>query len=145
MKKLLVLFGALALTLTSCQAPADKADPPPPPPKVENNYFILNRNVEQLKAVGKAAADLAATDAEAYGTFKVVVCGKSVKDLIDEEKMKDAVALLQAGNVEMYACGLSLKKFGVDPESLPEFYDIVPNGLVFGFELQKEGYYSITL
>jgi intracellular sulfur oxidation DsrE/DsrF family protein len=45
----------------------------------------------------------------------------------------------------MYACGLSLKKFGVDPASLPKLYHVVPNGLVFGFELQKEGYYSITL
>ena len=112
---------------------------------VENNYFILNRNVEQLKAVGKAAADLAVSDSTTYGTFKVVVCGKSVQDLLDEEKMADAVAILQKSGVEMYACGLSLKKFGVDPAALPEFYQVVINGLVFGFDLQKEGYYSITL
>jgi len=143
MKKLFITFSLAALALASCQAPA--------PTEVvveetiENNYFILNRNVEQLKAVGKAAADLAAADSTRYGTFKVVVCGKSVQDLVDEEMMADAVAILQASGVEMYACGLSLKKFGVDPASLPEFYQVVPNGLVFGFELQKEGYYSITL
>jgi intracellular sulfur oxidation DsrE/DsrF family protein len=143
MKKLFVTFSLAALALASCQAPA--------PTEVvveetlENNYFILNRNVEQLKAVGKTAADLAVADSTTYGTFKVVVCGKSVQDLLDEEKMADAVAILKASGVEMYACGLSLKKFGVDPASLPEFYQVVPNGLVFGFELQKEGYYSITL
>jgi intracellular sulfur oxidation DsrE/DsrF family protein len=143
MKKFIITFSLAALALASCQAP--------PPTEVvveetvENNYFILNRNVEQLKAVGKAAADLAVSDSTTYGTFKVVVCGKSVQDLLDEEKMADAVAILQASGVEMYACGLSLKKFGVDVASLPEFYQVVPNGLVFGFELQKEGYYSITL
>ena len=143
MKKLFITLSLAALALASCQAPA--------PTEVvveetlENNYFILNRNVEQLKAVGKAAADLAVADSTTYGTFKVVVCGKSVQDLLDEEKMADAVAILQASGVEMYACGLSLKKFGVDPAALPEFYQVVPNGLVFGFELQKEGYYSITL
>ena len=143
MKKLFITLSLAALALASCQAPAPAEVVVEE--TVENNYFILNRNVEQLKAVGKAAADLALTDSTTYGTFKVVVCGKSVQDLLDEEKMADAVAILQASGVEMYACGLSLKKFGVDPASLPEFYQVVPNGLVFGFELQKEGYYSITL
>ena len=143
MKKLFVTFSLAALALASCQAPAPTEVVVEE--TVENNYFILNRNVEQLKAVGKAAADLAVADSTTYGTFKVVVCGKSVQDLLDEEKMADAVAILQASGVEMYACGLSLKKFGVDPAALPEFYQVVPNGLVFGFELQKEGYYSITL
>jgi intracellular sulfur oxidation DsrE/DsrF family protein len=143
MKKLFITLSLAALALASCQAPAPTEVVVEE--TVENNYFILNRNVEQLKAVGKAAADLAVADSTTYGTFKVVVCGKSVQDFLDEEKMADAVAILQASGVEMYACGLSLKKFGVDPASLPEFYQVVPNGLVFGFELQKEGYYSITL
>jgi intracellular sulfur oxidation DsrE/DsrF family protein len=143
MKKLFITLSLAALALASCQAPAPTEVVVEE--TVENNYFILNRNVEQLKAVGKAAADLAVADSTTYGTFKVVVCGKSVQDLLDEEKMADAVAILQASGVEMYACGLSLKKFGVDPAALPEFYQVVPNGLVFGFELQKEGYYSITL
>ena len=143
MKKLFITLSLAALALASCQAPTPTEVVVEE--TVENNYFILNRNVEQLKAVGKAAADLAVADSTTYGTFKVVVCGKSVQDLLDEEKMADAVAILQASGVEMYACGLSLKKFGVDPASLPEFYQVVPNGLVFGFELQKEGYYSITL
>ena len=143
MKNLFITLSLAALALASCQAPAPTEVVVEE--TVENNYFILNRNVEQLKAVGKAAADLAVADSTTYGTFKVVVCGKSVQDLLDEEKMADAVAILQANGVEMYACGLSLKKFGVDPAALPEFYQVVPNGLVFGFELQKEGYYSITL
>ena len=143
MKKFIITFSLAALALASCQAPAPTEDVVEE--TVENNYFILNRNVEQLKAVGKAAADLAVSDSTNYGTFKVVVCGKSVQDLLDAEKMADGVAILQESGVEMYACGLSLKKFGVDPASLPGFYQVVPNGLVFGFELQKEGYYSITL
>ena len=143
MKKFIITFSLAALALASCQAPAPTEDVVEE--TVENNYFILNRNVEQLKAVGKAAADLAVSDSTTYGTFKVVVCGKSVQDLLDEEKMADAVAILQESGVEMYTCGLSLKKFGVDPAALPEFYQVVSNGLVFGFELQKEGYYSITL
>jgi len=143
MKKFIITFSLAALALASCQAPAPTEDVVEE--TVENNYFILNRNVEQLKAVGKAAADLAVSDSTNYGTFKVVVCGKSVQDLLDAEKMADGVAILQESGVEMYACGLSLKKFGVDPAALPEFYQVVPNGLVFGFELQKEGYYSITL
>ena len=143
MKKFIITFSLAALALASCQAPAPTGDVVEE--TVENNYFILNRNVEQLKAVGKAAADLAVSDSTTYGTFKVVVCGKSVQDLLDAEKMADGVAILQESGVEMYACGLSLKKFGVDPASLPGFYQVVPNGLVFGFELQKEGYYSITL
>jgi len=147
MKKI-ILSLAIAATalLSSCTATATEE----PAATVEvaaptNNYFVLNRNVQQLKAIGKAAGDLAAADADTYGEFNVVICGKAVKDLATAETMAPFMEILNANNVNVIACGFSLKKFEVDAALLPEGVSVVPNGILYGFELQKDGYYSITL
>ena len=109
------------------------------------NYFVLNRNLQQLKAISLAAGDLAVIDEENFGEFNVVICGKAVKDLVNPEIMDPIIALAQEKGVQLVACGFSLKKFGVDPAAIPAEMLKVDNGILYGFELQKKGYYSITL
>jgi intracellular sulfur oxidation DsrE/DsrF family protein len=43
------------------------------------------------------------------------------------------------------ACGFSLKKFGVDASAIPKEMSVVDNGILYGFNLQKDGFLSITL
>lgn len=133
MKK--VLFS-LALILSTLGAIAQES---------QNDYFVLNRNVQQLKAIALAAGDLAQVDGESYGVFQVVICGKSVKDLANPETMAPFMKLLNEHKVEVIACGFSLKKFGVEEAQLPAGVTTVKNGIFFGFERQKAGAYSITL
>lgn len=141
MKKLfasfLVLF-ALIISASSVFAQTDYD-------KKKTNYFVLNRNIQQLKAISLAAGDLAKADGKKFGEFQVVICGNAVKDLTDAEKMKPIVELAAQNNVTLIACGFSLKKFEVNQADLPEGMKVVQNGILHGFTLQKDGFYSITL
>lgn len=137
MKK--ILF-ALALTLglvTPNLASAQSAE--------TQNYFVLNRNLQQLKAISLAAGDLAEMDGENFGEFNVVICGKAVKDLVNPEIMDPIIKRAEENGVQLVACGFSLKKFGVDPAEIPAEMTKVDNGILYGFTLQKKGYMSITL
>ncbi|CAI8448389.1 MAG: DsrE family protein [Schleiferiaceae bacterium] len=147
MKKIILsLVIAAGALLSACNAPAQEAvTEAKPAEEITNNYFVLNRNVQQLKAIGKAAGELATADAATYGEFNVVICGKAVKDLATAETMVPFMDILNANNVNVIACGFSLKKFEVDTALLPQGVTVVPNGILYGFELQKDGYYSITL
>ncbi len=111
----------------------------------ETNYFVLNRNLQQLKAISLAAGDLAKADGNNFGEFQVVICGKTVKELTNAETMAPILELAEKNNVMLIACGFSLKKFGVKKEDLPKGMKAVDNGILHGFTLQKDGFHSITL
>lgn len=137
MKKLLLALFVAAGFLAPQQLSAQSAE--------TQNYFVLNRNLAQLKAISLAAGDLAAADGENFGEFNVVICGKAVQDLAKPEVIDPILKLAQEKGVTLVACGFSLKKFKVDPASIPAEMKTVDNGILYGFNLQKEGYYSITL
>ena len=80
-----------------------------------------------------------------FGDFQVVVCGKTVQDLTNEETMIGFIKQAEKAGVTINACGFSLKKFGVDRSKLPESLQVVENGILHNFELQKKGYLSIEL
>jgi intracellular sulfur oxidation DsrE/DsrF family protein len=109
------------------------------------NYIVLTRKVPQLKPILLAAEELAARDGDKFGDFQVVVCGKTVQDLINKEAMNGFIEKAEKTGVTINACGFSLKKFGVDRSKLPEELRVVENGILHSFELQKKGYLSIEL
>lgn len=115
------------------------------PAQDKNNYFVLTSNIEQLKPIILTAEKLAAEDDKNFGEFQVVVCGKTVQELADPVKMKQFVVMAEKNNVQLYACGFSLNKFDVDLSKIPKQFNVVENGILHGFQLQKKGFYSITL
>lgn len=82
-----------------------------------------------------------------YDAFEVVVCGKVVNELIDKEHKQLPNMLKQAEELEVRfsVCGMSLDKFSISPEQLPEQFELVDNGLIRIFELQENCYYTIEL
>lgn len=113
--------------------------------KEQNNYFVLTRKVPQLKAILLAADQLAKDDGTQFGEFHVVICGETVKELTNLETMQPYLDLAKSEKVKILACGFSLKKFGVDATKLPKEMSVVDNGILYGFNLQKDGFLSITL
>lgn len=111
----------------------------------KRNYVVLTRQAPQLKPIILAAQELAKQDGHHSGDFQVVVCGKAVQDLTNEELMKDFILQAEKANVTINACGFSLKKFKVDREKLHQNLNVVENGILYNFELQKKGYLSIEL
>lgn len=114
-------------------------------PLEKTDYVVLTRQVSQLKPIILAAQELAKQDAHHFGDFQIVVCGKAVQDLTDEEMMKGFILQAEQAKLTINACGFSLRKFGVDRDKLHQSFNIVENGMLYNFELQKKGYLSIEL
>ncbi|MDF0706098.1 sulfur reduction protein DsrE [Flagellimonas okinawensis] len=113
--------------------------------KDQHNYIVLTRKIPQLKAILLAAEELSTADGEAFGEFHVVICGETVKGLTDMDQIQPFLDMAQSEKIKLLACGFSLKKFGVDATKLPKEMGVVDNGILYNFELQKDGFLSITL
>ncbi|MGO1728314.1 MAG: DsrE family protein [Flavobacteriaceae bacterium] len=111
----------------------------------KQNYVVLTRQIPQLKPIIFAAQDLAEEDGANFGEYHVVVCGKTIEGITDHQKMNEYLTLAKKHNVKLFACGFSMQKFGVEPSQLPKGVDVVKNGILYNFQLQKKGFKSITL
>lgn len=111
----------------------------------KNNYVVLTKKVAQLKPIFLAAEALASEDGNNYGDFQVIICGKTVVDLANKELMHDFLHQAKKQHISIVACGFSLKKFKVSKEDLSEQIEVVDNGILYDFQLQKKGYHNIAL
>lgn len=111
----------------------------------KNNYVVLTNKIPQLKPILLTAEALELEDEGNYGDFQIIICGKTVEDLKNKELMHDLLHKAEAQNVKIVICGFSLKKFKVDEKDIPKELEVVPNGILYNFQLQKKGYRSIAL
>lgn len=109
------------------------------------NYVVMTKKVDQLEPILLAALHLLKEDERHFGNFEVIVCGKDIVSLTDEEKMNEFLKRAEEYKVQILACGFSLKKFEVEPEKIPGNIKIVENGILHNLELQKKGYLSLEL
>lgn len=110
-----------------------------------NNYVVLTKKVEQLKPIFLTAQSLKEEDGEHFGDFQAILCGPEIAQLTDKEKMKAVIKQAKDAGVKLIACGFSMKKFGVHAKAIPSEIEIVENGILYDFQLQKKGYYSLGL
>ncbi|WP_300441470.1 sulfur reduction protein DsrE [Christiangramia sp.] len=140
MKKL--ILGVFLLTLTFSNAVNAQTS------KQEDhlhNYVVLTKKIPQLQPIILTAEALAEEDGESFGDFQAIICGKTVQELTNKEMMKDFIEKAEKAPVKIVICGFSLKKFKVNKEDIPEELEMVDNGILHDFQLQKQGYLSIEL
>ncbi|QED36610.1 sulfur reduction protein DsrE [Antarcticibacterium arcticum] len=111
----------------------------------QNNYVVLTKKVDQLKPIILTARSLKEEDGENFGDYQAIICGQDITLLTDKEKMKDFLTEAKEAGVKLIACGFSMKKFGVDAGEIPAEFEVVENGILYNFQLQKKGYYSLGL
>ncbi len=111
----------------------------------KNNYVVLTSKIPQLKPILLTAEALEQEDRSNYGDFQVIICGKTVEDLKNKELMHDLLHKAETQNVKIVVCGFSLKKFNIDEKDIPKELEVVPNGILYNFQLQKKGYRSLAL
>jgi len=111
----------------------------------QQNYVVLSKNIKQLKPILMTADSLAEEDGETYGEFQVVLCGKTVQDIKNNADFKLLLKQAELQNVTVTVCGLSLNAFEVDQKQLPEHLEVVENGILYGFQLKKKGFISLTI
>lgn len=140
MNKIILGFTILALTFISPLSAQSNIEG-----HHSHNYVILTKKVEQLQPIILTAEALAEEDGESFGDFQAIICGKTVEDLTDKIKMKSFIEKAEKAKVKIVVCGLSMKKFNVNKEDIPNELEVVENGLLHDFQLQKRGYLSIEL
>lgn len=111
----------------------------------KNNYLVLSKNINQLKPVLLTAHDLAAEDGNNFGTFHLIICGKTVKDIPNNDAFKTLLVQAKNQGVKVFVCGLSLKKFNIDYKQLPSELIYTKNGILYGFQLTKKGFMTLTI
>ncbi len=138
MKKIALIFATFIM-LFSLNTHAQQHSPD------KNNYVVLTKKIPQLQPIFITAEELKSEDGNNFGDYQVIVCGQTVKGLTDKAAMKKFIDHAEKAGVALKACGFSLKKFGVDPNEIPSEMEIVENGILHNFQLQKKGYFSIEL
>ncbi|WP_274474568.1 sulfur reduction protein DsrE [Mangrovimonas aestuarii] len=111
----------------------------------KNNYLVLTKNIQQLKPVLLTANALAKEDGRKYGDFHVIICGKTVNDIVDNPDFNELLEKAKAQKLKVFVCGISLSKFNINPETLPSNLEITPNGILYGFQLVKKGFITHTI
>jgi len=111
----------------------------------KNNYLVLSKNIQQLKPVLLTANELAKEDGKKHGEFYVIICGKTVNDISDNVDFNTLLEKAKALNVKVFVCGISLNKFNIDPSTMPNNLEITPNGILYGFQLKKQGFITLSI
>jgi intracellular sulfur oxidation DsrE/DsrF family protein len=135
-----ILLSTLALTIVLFFTTTTRAQE-----TKQNNYVVLTKKISQLQPILLTAETLKKEDGNAFGDFQVIICGKTVNQLSNKELIDGFIEKAKAINVKIVVCGLSLKKFKIDKSVVPKPIEIVKNGLLYNFRLQKKGYLSIEL
>lgn len=111
----------------------------------KNNYLVLSKNIQQLKPVMLTATEPEKQDGNNYGSFYVIFCGKTVQDISKNSEFVTLTKQAKAQNLKVFVCGLSLKKFGIDPKDIPATIEVTENGIMDGFQLTKKGFITLTI
>lgn len=138
-KKLSTLFVFIFLAAVSF---AQKKEAAP------DNLLFLLRNpqhvTQALKTVQQLQSNAAASKTIRPGNVVIIVCGEAIKEFTGSTPNESVTEARRLG-VNLYGCGLSLKKFELSQSDLMPGMQYVENGLIKAFELQKAGYLSVEL
>ena len=111
----------------------------------KNNYLVFSKDIRQIGPILTTAKELMNEDDEKFGEFHVVFCGKTVKDIPNNTDFIKLLEEADALNIKVFACGISLNKFSVDRNSLPEKIKITENGILYGLQLTKNGFITLSI
>ncbi|SFE86462.1 hypothetical protein [Thermophagus xiamenensis] len=111
----------------------------------KDNYLIFSKDIRQIGPILTTAKELMNEDDEKFGEFHVVFCGKTVKDIPNNTDFIKLLEEADALNIKVFACGISLNKFSVDRNSLPEKIKITENGILYGLQHTKNGFITLSI
>src|SRR5690606_2589109 len=137
MKYSILLFTVLLMQFGKIQAQNLNPD--------KNNYSVLSKNINQLKPMILTAKELQKEDQNSYGNFIVIICGATVKDIPNNQVFEELLAKAHDNHMEVYVCGLSLDKFKMDIKTLPKHLKITQNGILYGLQLAKKGFSTLSI
>lgn len=139
---LLLVLGSCATTTTAAQNAPQQSTAPSAASK---KYAVLISQPNHLKAAVNTAETITKESKYNREEFVIMACGKSVEAFKKDGGMADEIEKGRAAGVTYKLCGMSLKKFNIDPATLVDGVEITPNGLTYMFDLKLQGYTTVEL
>ncbi|MFD2826492.1 sulfur reduction protein DsrE [Leeuwenhoekiella polynyae] len=136
------LFSYILLILSTFNTAKTQAQENQP---TKSNYVVLTKKVPQLQPILLTAEALRAEQGDSFGDFQVIICGKEIGDITQDDLITPFIERAKKAGVQIIACGFSLKKFKVSRAAVPSGIKIVENGILHNFRLQHKGYKSLSL
>lgn len=135
--------SAAAKSVNEAAKPVNEATKPADAVKVA----FLVREPEQINVAMMTAKEMLSGRAEVKAAeASIVVCsGGGISAVKKGSNLSDALDQTVKAGTRVVACGLSLKKMGVEPKELHASVQVVPNGLVEMIRLKSQGYLSVDL
>ncbi|MER2996606.1 DoxX family membrane protein [Pontibacter populi] len=140
-----MLVLGLAFTLGSCTSTGTLAQTSTQQTTAKQKYAVLISQPGHLKAAINTAESITKDSKYNSEAFVIMACGKSVEAFQKGSDMAQFMEQGKALGVTFKICGMSLKQFNVDPNTLAEGLEIEPNGLTYMFDLQQQGYKTVEL
>lgn len=109
------------------------------------NYAVLISQPNHVKPVLNTAGSITADSKYKRDTFVVMACGKSAEAFVKGSNFAEMIRKGRSAGIDFKVCGMSLQQFNIDPETLMEGIEVVPNGLTYMFDLQIKGYRTVEL
>jgi uncharacterized membrane protein YphA (DoxX/SURF4 family)/intracellular sulfur oxidation DsrE/DsrF family protein len=111
----------------------------------KHNYAVLISQPNHVKAAAHTAETMSPESEYKRVNFVVMACAKSVEAFVKGSALEKEIQRGRAAGVQFKICGMSLKQFNIDPGTLLEGVEIIPNGLSYMFDLQQNGYRTVEL
>lgn len=140
-----VLLGIFMLQTSFVSLPAQPGMSQSGKSKGGKNYAVLISQPNHIKAVVSTAGSITPDSKYKREAFVVMACGKSVEAFVKGSEFTEMIQEGKAAGITYKICGLSLQQFSINPDSLIEGIEIVPNGLTYIFDLQTNGYKTVEL
>ena len=109
------------------------------------NFGMLVRTEEHIKASVKTASELLKGDKFKTNHIEIIICGEAVELLKKGSLIEDVLKKAIDMKVRIVACGMSMEKQNISKESLLSGVEMESNGIIRIFELQSQGYKTVEL
>ncbi|WP_304156444.1 DsrE family protein [Mesonia mobilis] len=111
----------------------------------KNKYAVLSKKIQQLPAILQTATALENEDSELFGEFQVIFCGKTLQNIPQNQEFIALLKTAKKQGVKIFACGISLTKFNLSKKDVPSGLPITENGILHAFQLQKQGFLTLSI
>ena len=93
----------------------------------------------------KMLPEQAKTGLSMLGEFQVIFCGKTLQNIPQNQEFIALLKTAKKQGVKIFACGISLTKFNLSKKDVPPGLPITENGILHAFQLQKQGFLTLSI
>lgn len=113
---------------------------------VTNNNYLMTTGVPgYVPAILMTAAEIKKAEGSSLGAFQVVLYGEAVKQFADPEEGTKLIKMAEEAGAEIILCEFALKKFGIAKDQLPAGLKFVGNAFQHSLNMQKKGFYILSV